>query len=381
MAGLTVKSVETARAASERREIADAYMRGLYLVVQPTGSKSWAVRYRHAGKSHKGTLGPYPAFDLKQARDAAAKVLRAVAEGRDPRQRQAGSVEDAVAQFLQRHCKSYRPKSRSEAERLLRLYVVDKWGRRKLDEITRADVRAMLDGIDAPVAANRTHSVVRKFFNWAVENDLIAASPVAGVRTPHEEKSRDRVLTDNELRAVWNAADKAGVFGSILKLLILTGQRRSEMTEMEWAELDLEAGLWTLPRERVKNDRRHEVPLSRQAVTIIKELPRIGDGKAAAGARYVFSLNGRTPFNGFKTKERFDAVVNIAPWTIHDLRRTAASGMARLGVSLVVIEKVLNHVSGSLAGIVGVYQRHEFAEEKRATLQQWADHVERVVGA
>ena len=122
----------------------------------------------------------------------------------------------------------------------------------------------------------------------------------------------------------------------------------------------------------MKNDRRHEIPLSRQAVAIIKELPRISD-------RYVFSLNGKTPFNGFKTKERFDAVVNIAPWTIHDLRRTAASGMARLGVSLVVIEKVLNHVSGSLAGVVGVYQRHEFANEKRAALQQWADYVERLV--
>jgi integrase len=372
MAGLTVKNIETARAASERREIADTYMRGLYLVVQPTGSKSWAVRYRHAGKSHKDTLGPYPAFDLKQARDAAAKILRAVAEGRNPHQRQAGSVEDAAAQFLQRHCKSYRPKSRSEAERLLRLYVVDKWGRRKLDEITRADVRAMLDSIDAPVAANRIHSMVRKFFNWAVENDLIANSPIAGIRPPHEEKSRDRVLGDDELRMVWNAADAAGVFGSILKVLILTGQRRSEVSEMERAELNLDAGLWTLPRERTKNDRRHEIPLSRQAAAIIKELPRISD-------RYVFSLNAKTPFNGFKTKERFDAVVNIAPWTIHDLRRTAASGMARLGVSLVVIEKVLNHVSGSLAGIVGVYQRHEFADEKRQALQQWADYVERLV--
>jgi integrase len=374
MAELTVKSVETARATSDRREIADSYMRGLYLVVQPTGSKSWAVRYRHGGKSCKDTLGPYPAFDLKQAREAAGKILRAVAEGRDPRQRQAGSVEDAVAQFLQRHCKSYRPKSRNEAERLLRLYVVANWGRRKLDAVTRADVRGMLDGIEAPVAANRIHSMVRKFFNWAVENDLIDNSPVAGVRTPHDEKSRDRVLTDEELRAVWNAADTAGVFGSILNLLILTGQRRSEVTEMEWAELNLEAGLWTLPRERVKNDRRHEIPLSRQAVAIIKELPRISD-------RYVFSLNGKTPFNGFKTKERFDAVVNIAPWTIRDLRRTAASGMARLGVSLVVIEKVLNHVSGSPAGFVGVYQRHEFANEKRAALQQWADHVERLVRA
>jgi integrase len=138
------------------------------------------------------------------------------------------------------------------------------------------------------------------------------------------------------------------------------------------SELDLEAGTWSLPRERVKNDRRHEVPLSRQAVAILKRVPRIGDN-------CVFTLNGTKPYNGFKSKERFDEAVGIALWTVHDLRRTAASGMAKLGVSLVVIEKVLNHVSGSLAGIVGVYQRHEFSEEKRAALQQWADYVERLV--
>jgi integrase len=375
MARLTVKDVEARRASPERREIPDDYMRGLYLVVQPTGTKSWAVRYRLGGKSAKHTIGPYPAFGLKEARDAAAEVLRAVAEGRDPKQRQAGTVAEAVEQFLARHGKHYRPKVFYEASRRLQLYVVDSWGMRKLDSITRADVRSLLGGIEAPVAANRVHSIVRKFFNWTVENDLIPSSPVAGVKAPNPETSRDRVLTDAELKAVWRAANKEGYpIGAILQLLILTGQRRGEVAGMTWSELDFKAKAWTLPRERVKNDRRHEVPLSRQAVAIIKQAPRIGD-------RYVFTLNGTAPYNGFKAKERLDALANIAPWTVHDLRRTAASGMARLGVSLVVIEKVLNHVSGSLAGIVGVYQRHEFAQEKRAALQQWADHVERLVRA
>ena len=210
MARLTAKGIEAVRAADDRRELPDDYMRGLYLVVQPTGSKSWAVRYRHGGRSHKHTVGPYPAFDLKQARDAAAKVLRAVAEGRHPEQRQSGSVEDAVAQFLERHGRNYRPKPRREAERLLRLHVVGNWGRRKLEEITRADVRAMLARIEAPIAANRVHSIVRKLFNWAVENDLIISSPVAGLKAPHAETSRDRVLTDDELRRVWQAAEGLG---------------------------------------------------------------------------------------------------------------------------------------------------------------------------
>jgi integrase len=217
------------------------------------------------------------------------------------------------------------------------------------------------------------HGIVRKFFNWCVENDLITNSPVAGVKAPNPETSRDRVLTDAELKAVWRVVEKDGYpLGSILQLLILTGQRRGEVTGMMWSELDLDAATWSLPRERVKNDRRHEVPLSRQAVAILKQVPRIGD-------KHVFTLNGTAPYKNFLAKRRFDAAVGIAPWTVRDLRRTAASGMARLGVNLVVIEKILNHVSGSLAGIVGVYQRHEFAEEKRAALQQWADHVERLV--
>jgi integrase len=374
MAGLTVKGVENKRATAERREIPDDYMRGLYLIVQPTGAKSWAVRYRLGGKSAKHTIGPYPAFGLKEAREKAREVMRAVTEGRSPKQRQAGSVADAVEQFLERHGKNYRPKPLYEAKRRLQLYVTDEWGNRKLDSITRADVRAMLDRIDKPVAANRVHSIVRKFFNWAVENDLIANSPVAGVKAPNKEASRDRVLTDDELKAVWRATEKEGYpLGSIIQLLILTGQRRGEVGGMMWSELDLEAGAWVLPRERVKNDRRHEVPLARQAIAILKGVPRIGESK------HVFTLNGTAAYNGFKAKDRFDAAVGIAPWTVHDLRRTAASGMARLGVSLVVIEKILNHVSGSLAGIVGVYQRHEFSEEKRAALQQWADHVERLV--
>jgi integrase len=368
MARLTTKSVEAMQGAAERREIPDGYLRGLYLVVQPSGSKSWAVRYRYGGRSRKHTIGAYPVFDLKAARDNAGKVLRAVSEGRDPEQRRSGSVEDVVAQFLERHCKDYRPRSLKETERLLRVNLA-KWHGRNIDSITRADVRAMLASIDAPITANRVHSITRKLFNWAVENDIIVSSPVAGVRPPSQEKSRDRVLTDDELIKIWRAAPE-GPFGGIVKLAILTGQRRTEVSQMEWAEI---AGdTWTLPKERTKNGRQHEVPLSRQAKAVLENLPRISD-------RFVFSYD-TTPFNGFsKSKARLDKASGVVNWTIHDLRRTTASGLAKLGVSLVVIEKILNHVSGSLAGIVGVYQRHEFADEKRAGLQQWADHVERLV--
>jgi integrase len=373
MGGLSVKTVEAARAGDVRRELPDTHMKGLYLVIQPTGTKTWAVRYRLGGKSHKHTIGPYPAFSLKQARDAAAKVQRSVSEGHSPKQWHVGTVADAVDQFLARHCKSYRPRTLYEVTRRLRI-LVDKWGTRRLDGIARADVRAVLDGIDAPAAANLVHGTLRTFFNWCVENDLVANSPVFGVKAPNKNTPRDRVLTDDELKAVWRATEEEGYpLGPILQLLVLTGQRRGEVTGMQWSELDLEVGTWSLPRERVKNAGRHDVPLSRQAVTILTRVPRIGD-------KYVFTLSGTAPTNNFKAKgRRLNQLAGIEAWTLHDLRRTAASGMARLGVSLAVIEKVLNHVSGSFAGIVGVYQRHEFADEKRAALQQWADHVERLV--
>jgi integrase len=143
---------------------------------------------------------------------------------------------------------------------------------------------------------------------------------------------------------------------------------------MQWAELDLDNALWVLPRERVKNDRRHEVPLAQQAVTIIEQLPRI------VGSPLVFTLNGSKTINGFgKDKERIDKLAGVAGWTVHDLRRTCASGLAKMGVSLPVIEKILNHVSGSFAGVAGIYQRHDFADEKRDALQRWAYHVELLV--
>jgi integrase len=379
MARLTVKSVETAAPSKDRREIPDGYVKGLYLIVQPSGAKSWAVRYRHGGRPRKYTIGNYPLYGLKEARERGIEALRAASEGRDPAATETlsvDSIESAVEEFLERHVRrNYRPKPMRETERLLRSHVVEAWRGRRVSSIARADVRRMLDRIverGTPIAANRVHSVTRGLFNWLVGQEIIAASPCAGLKAPAgNEGSRDRALSDDELCRVWQAADQLGPYGAMVRLLILTGQRRGEVAGMEWAELDLENRLWTLPRERVKNDRRHEVPLSPQAAAIIQSLPRIGD-------KYVFSVNGTAPANNFADNcARLRGLLgDMSPWVIHDLRRTVASGMARLGISLAIIEKVLNHVSGSFAGIVGVYQRHEFAEEKRAALEKWAEHVE-----
>ena len=372
MARLTVKSVESVQGSATRREIPDSLMRGLYLVVQPgSGSKSWAVRCRRNGRPAKITVGPYPRIGLVEARESAARILRNVAEGRDPTPRAAGTVEDAVEQFLRTYARPrYRPSTLRDCERAMAIAVTT-WRGRRLESITKGDVRSLLADIAAPAASNQTYKLLRRFFSWCAEADILTNSPFAGLKKLHKDKSRERVLTDDELRRVWLAAGQIGYpFGVFVKLAILTGQRRSEIAGMRRDEL--RDGNWTLPGTRTKNGRVHVVPLSRQAAQLIEQQPRISD-------HYVFSFGDKAISGFHNAKATLDKVAGISGWTVHDLRRTTASGMAGLGVSLVVIEKILNHVSGSLAGIVGVYQRHEFAEEKRAALQQWADHVEQLV--
>ena len=363
-------------------------MPGLYLIVQPSGAKSWAVRYRHQGQPRKHTIGSFPTVDLKTARLLGGKALRAAAEGRDPgrekmqsRAAKADSIDRVVEDFLERHVRrSNRPRSAQETERLLRLHVLPRWRGRTVHEITRRDVLDVLDRVvdgGAPIAANRALAAVRKLFNWCVARDVLATSPCAGVKPPTAERSRDRVLSDDELRLVWQAADQIGSpFGPLVKLLALTGQRRDEVGRMQWSELDLDKQLWTLPAERVKNDQPHHVPLSDAALAVLKDAPQI------VGSPFVFTTNGIVPSSAYsRNKRRLDALLpaDMSAWRLHDLRRTAASGMARLGINLPVIEKVLNHASGSFAGIVGVYQRHTFADEKRAALQAWGAFVSDLV--
>jgi integrase len=418
---LTVRRIDTVQRTSSRQEIPDGLLVGLYLVVQPSGGKSFAVRYRHAGQPRKLTLGAYPAINLEAARDIGAKALRAAAEGRDPateKQSAKGEAkrhaaeeirgkrdlfENVAREFIQRHAmKSNKESTWRETARILGLRpspddpgnlvdvggdVMSAWKGRRIQDVTKRDVIALLDGVNdrgSPIMANRVLSAIRKLFNWALARDVIQASPCTLVNPPAPERSRDRVLSDEELRLVWNAADGDGwPFGPLVKLLTLTGQRLSEVGGMRWDEVDLESKLWTLPAERVKNGQRHEVPLSDAAVTIIKALPRIKTTKG-----YVFATRRDAAVSGFsRAKDRLDAAIadattdgpTVESWVFHDLRRTMASGMARLGIQLPVIEKILNHTSGTFRGVVGIYQRHSFADEKRNALDAWASFVQSTV--
>lgn len=406
---LTAKGIDALKSGASRQEIPDGAMPGLYLVVQTSSMKSWAVRYRSKGKPKKHTLGTYPAIKLADARTLAAQVLTAVAEGRDPseekkqakREAAEGIKDDAasvMATFLERYAKpNQREETYKETKRHLEKEAAAAWKGRSIKSITKRDVIDLLDAaVDrgATVTANRLLAAVRRFFNWCAERGIVDASPVAGIKAPTAEKSRDRILSDKELGLVWKGAESLDwPFGPFIHLLVLTGQRRDEVAGMRWSEIDFTNATWTIPGDRTKNGIAHVVPLSPEAVAIIKGLPRMKDGEA--DSPFVFSTTGKTAISGFsKAKASLDKAIakllkgeneeateneeetpSIPDWRLHDLRRTMASGMARLGVPVHVVEKLLNHTSGTFSGIVGVYQRHDFGNEKREAAEAWGNHV------
>jgi hypothetical protein len=458
---LTSKSVENARGNADRRT-ETAYGDGLYLVIQPSGAKSWAFRYRRPvdGRPAKLTLGSYrqlrdgetepadrPAvgepMTLAHARWWAAQVKLDVAVQEDPsskhRQTKRATAEAndrdqfevVAARFLERYARrrtkastfgetvnvlGFRMTDRMELElrdkakgpRPADTWPALRWKGRLIQSISRRDVNELLDAIidaDAPYASNSTFSAIRRLFNWAVEQDVIEKSPCDGVKRRFATADRDRVLTDAELRLVWLGADKLGwPFGHLVKSLMLTAARRDEWAEGRWTEVNLGGLMFQLPGERTKNGLPHDIPLVPKTVEVLEDLAthRLngspdwlfstgrGRGTAANDAHLV-------PISGFsKAKKSLDAAIkeiaekeaaeegwndpqSVAPWRLHDLRRTAVTGMARLGVSLPVIEKAVNHISGSFAGVAGVYQRYNFAEEVRDAFERWALGLERVI--
>ena len=254
--------------------------------------------------------------------------------------------------------------------------------------IRRADVSELVRTLrkNSPIAANRVLAYVKKFFGWCVDQDLLEASPAASIKRPAKEIKRDRVLTDAEIRAIWQACGELGAFGRAFRFMLATGQRRTEIGEMAWREVDRTQKLWTLPRERTKADRAHEAPLSDLALAILDKCPKLGE--------YVFTTGGERPISGWSkakaaldrlafeklkaiaSERGADASTKIADWRLHDLRRTCATHLAKLGVDRIVISKLLNHSEG---GVTGIYDRHSRDVEKRAAMELWGRRLQSIV--
>lgn len=331
---------------------------------------------------------------MADARAAASAALEEIQHGRNPgaakkeakaaADDQAHDTFDAVlALFLKRHAS--RNRRADDVAAMFRREVRPKWGAREIYTITKRDVIDLLDGVvdrGSPVTANRLRAHLNTLFNWAKGRDIIQSNPLDGIKPPAPETPRERVLDHAEIRLFWAATEQMGYpFGPIYRLLLLTGQRLREVAEMPWSEVS--GNLWMLPGARAKNGDDHTVPLSPAAVDLIEGLPRMG--------RLMFSTNGAMPVSGFtRAKTRLDKLmteavnkdlpkgtdpVEIPPFTIHDLRRTAATGMASLRFPPHVVEAVLNHRSGTRRGVAGVYNRFDYAEEKREALDAWARFV------
>lgn len=392
-----------------RTEYPDGRVAGLYLIVQPNSKKSWALRYRLGGKTRKHTIGKFPGITLAAARDRARAAIDVKDAGQDPtierrlaaQAARAAEVEalrgvrnlfeNVAIDFINLHAmRKTRDRSWRETARILGLRpdpadpknlifaggYLKEWKGRRVQDITKRDINVLLNGIAGrtPIMANRVLAAVRKLFSWCVSQDILQASPCVAIEPPGKENSRDRVLSDNELRALWLAADEeAYPYGAVAQLLMLTGQRLNEVARMSWSEIDLDKATWVLPAGRSKNKIEHHVPLSEAACSILRATPRIAD------VPFVFAID-KKPVSAFsRAKDRLAAKMEGEHWTFHDLRRTMATGMAKLNIELPVIEKVLNHTSGTFRGVVGVYQRHSYADEKRAALDRWATHLDGMI--
>jgi integrase len=412
---LTDRKVRNERpSASGRREIADAGKPGLYLVVQSSGKKSWAVRYRRRsdGKPRKYTLDGFPSLGV--AHRLAQAVLDKIAAGEDPaaakviekqknRTADPSDIEALFVEFMRRHVRKrngqpIRWSTRCETARLLGLKpdqekegawirtgngVLKRWRGRTVESIGKGDVLSLLDELaeSAPINANRTLAALKTFFSWCIKRDKIAQHPCISVDDPSPEAPRERPLSDLELAALWKVAGADGYpFGHMVQLLMLTGCRRDEVREAPWSELNLPERKWLIPGARTKNGHEHLLPLPDAAIAILKEMPRI-----AGKANLLFTTSGATPVSGLsRFKRRIDAAMlaelhkanpkaKLPPWRLHDLRHTLKTWMQRSRIAKDVRNAVQNHHDGDMDELYGHYT---FEAEKREALEAWARHIQ-----
>lgn len=375
-------------------EISDSVVPGLRVRIGVSGGRTFIVRKRVGGRVKTITLGRYSArFSLADARKKARILMSDIEAGGDPSAEPSARQRGATGKTVRTMWPDYKAaksdrRSIKEIERIFNRHILPHFGDRIAETITRAEITRFIDEIarTSPVMARNVLAHFSSFYGWALPRlDSLPANPCRDAGRPPAPKSRDRVLSDPELGILWNVLeDEPAPFGPAIKLLILTGQRRGEVFDADRSEFDVNAKLWTIPRERAKNGVAHLVPLSDAVLTIVESLTARDDSDKLFPARG----NGENGPSGFsKTMMRVRAAmeekskVPVPHWTLHDLRRTLATGLQRLGVRLEVTEAVLNHISGSRAGIVGVYQRHNYFDEKREALVKWNREVQRLARA
>ena len=397
---LTSQTVDHVRPPSSGRlEIWDTVEPGFGLRISSSGAKSYCVTYRFDGRKVRQTIGkPGPALPLSEARKRAARARELANEGRDPRkinlalsgdaleadarQKAAAPSGFTMADLVDRYIKHYgathwRPRTRQEAERVLLSEILPALGpeTRPVD-VVRADIAAMVaaKAASAPYMANRLRTYTAMMFNWAVKQGEggLTVSPAIGLASATKETRRPRVLKDAELTAIWKACDVLPpVFRDYFRILALTGQRRAQTAGMSRNDVDLPRALWSVPAADMKAGRNHLVPLSHMAVSILSEMPEI------VGTDLFFTTNGKTPVSGFsKAKAALVEASGVTDWRIHDIRRTVATGISRLGFPRFIVERVLDHADNS---VTAIYDVHDYEAERRAALTGHAEGIARLL--
>jgi integrase len=386
----TDKYIKNLKSKEKQYDLRENSGQGFGIRIMPSGHKSWIFIYHFNGKKQRMTLGVYPAISLYKARELHRNAIRCLAHGDNPAllQRQskiearlADTVNDLINEFLEKWSKA-RKRSWKEDERILKKEIAPILGRLKAKDITRRDIIRILDGIvdrGAPIAANRTLAVVRRMFGFAVERSIIEISPCYGVKAPTKENRRDRVLSEDEIKAFWYGLDNASMFEIsklALKLQLVTAQRKGEVISAEWEEFDFKNGWWVIPAFKAKNGFSHRVPLSKLAIEIVEELkkysgdsiwlfPSPKDNKHILASAIDRALR--------KNIKKFENLKHATP---HDLRRTAASYMTSLGISRLVVSKILNHVESS---VTAIYDRHSYDKEKKVALDKWEEKIKEII--
>lgn len=383
----TDRTVQALRPKTARYEVFEAGRPGFGLRVAPSGRKTWVWLYRYQAKARRVTLGTYPQTSLAEAHAKQAEAEKKLEAGIDPgteqlslqeAQRLAPTVAILAYEYLERHAK---PNKRSwrEDNRILQKDILPHWQHKKAKDIKRREVISLLEDIvdrGAPIQANRTLAVIRKMFNFALQREIVQVSPCVGVKALAQERQKDRVLTDDELRAFWFGLEQARMTRLVklaLKLQLLTAQRKGEVIAAEWN--DISDDVWTIPATKAKNKLAHRVPLSRQALAVLTELHTL-----AHESRWLFPSKTADmhllPTSVDHALRINQPVFAIALFTPHDLRRTAASHMTALGISRLAVQKILNHKE---SGITAVYDRHSYDQEKRKALETWARKLEAII--
>lgn len=385
----TDRGIMALKPKSARYEVWEDGRTGLGLRISPAGRKSWIYMYRHARKARRMTLDTYPAMGLADARLAHAHAKKLLAAGIDPGtqllerrrgERNAETVADLAREYLDKWARP-RKRSAAEDERILNKDVLRAWGTRKAKSITRRDVITLLDGIvdrGAPIQANRTLAVVRRMFNFAIERDILDATPCARIKAPAKENQRDRVLTAEEIATFWHGLDTAPMTDTVrmaLRFKLVTAQRKGEVIKARWTEFDMGERVWTIPAERSKNGIAHMVPLSPVAMEIL-EIIHVEAGES----EWLFSSRrtGRPITDQAMNHALLKSVsvIGMNNVTPHDLRRTAASHMTELGIPRLVVSKILNHADPS---VTGIYDRYQYGPEKRSALEAWGRRLQGII--